>query len=304
MQTALPLGSKTEQSCYRRRDDGRYRVVNVSGGRSSGYMLARILHAHGGELPRNTVACFANTGKEREETLEFVDRMSRAWNVPITWLEYRYRSEAQGGAKDPKHAHAVVNFESASRNGEPFQQMNGVRKMLPTAKVRACTAQLKVETIERYCIRDRGWPNRRALCHVIGIRADEPHRIRKALYEECRMEYPMVDARVTKQDVRRFWEEQPFDLMIDSWKGNCDLCPLKRKGTLLQTMREEPWRAQWWIEEELKIRTLHGSNSHEDSTARFRTNETYEELANEASQTPTLPMFEDDLELPDCFCGS
>lgn len=67
------------------------RVINFSGGRSSAYMLYHILDAHDGKLPNSAVVCFANTGKERPETLDFVKECGERWNVPITWLEYRYR---------------------------------------------------------------------------------------------------------------------------------------------------------------------------------------------------------------------
>ncbi len=47
-------------------------LISFSGGRTSGYMLWRILQAHGGTLPDDVYVTFANTGKEREETLRFV----------------------------------------------------------------------------------------------------------------------------------------------------------------------------------------------------------------------------------------
>lgn len=31
---------------------------------------------------------FANTGKERPETLDFVQECAERWDVPIPWLEY------------------------------------------------------------------------------------------------------------------------------------------------------------------------------------------------------------------------
>ena len=49
-------------------------ILGVSGGRTSGKMLRRILDAHGGHLPTDVVPVFANTGLERPETLDFVDR--------------------------------------------------------------------------------------------------------------------------------------------------------------------------------------------------------------------------------------
>lgn len=41
--------------------------INFSGGRTSAYMLYRILEAYGYELPHNVRCVFCNTGKERGE---------------------------------------------------------------------------------------------------------------------------------------------------------------------------------------------------------------------------------------------
>lgn len=53
--------------------------ISFSGGRTSAYMLRRILNAHGGELPADVHAVFANTGKERLETLDFVHECAAHW---------------------------------------------------------------------------------------------------------------------------------------------------------------------------------------------------------------------------------
>ena len=47
-------------------------LISFSGGRTSGFMLWHILDAYDGKLPDDVHVCFANTGKEREETLRFV----------------------------------------------------------------------------------------------------------------------------------------------------------------------------------------------------------------------------------------
>ena len=94
-------------------------LVSFSGGRTSAYMLWRILQAHGGTLPDDVVVAFANTGKEREETLRFVHECGSRWNVPIRWIEYRVdtgweevgfivqpRGRAVRGAREEPAVHA------------------------------------------------------------------------------------------------------------------------------------------------------------------------------------------------------
>ena len=217
-------------------------VVNVSGGRSSGMMLHRILEAHGGALPPRCYALFANTGKERRETLDFVDAMSRHWAVPITWLEFGHDPEARAGTK---YQARVVDRASASVNGEPFARMLET-EWVPSVTKRICTSELKVGTIDRHLWQAHGLTKRQTR-KAIGFRFDEPKRWRPAVYEECRTWFPMVDAKVTRADVAAFWRAQPFDLGIPSDWSNCDLCYLRRRAMLLQIIREEPSRADWWI---------------------------------------------------------
>ena len=63
-------------------------VISFSGGRTSAYMLYQTIQAHDGNLPNYLKVCFANTGKEMLQTLEFVEECSINWGVDITWLEY------------------------------------------------------------------------------------------------------------------------------------------------------------------------------------------------------------------------
>ena len=65
-------------------------LISFSGGPTSGYLLWRVLQAHGGTLPDDVVVAFANTGEESEITLEFVRDCGDRWDVPIVWLEFRH----------------------------------------------------------------------------------------------------------------------------------------------------------------------------------------------------------------------
>ena len=99
-------------------------TVSFSGGRSSAYMLYKFLEANRKQgLPIHYAVIFANTGKEHPATLDFVREVGRRWKVRIHWVEYRYHAGAKGGAKDPRHRHKVVNYDTASREGEPYQSL-------------------------------------------------------------------------------------------------------------------------------------------------------------------------------------
>lgn len=95
-------------------EEGIFRIqepaaIAFSGGRTSAYMLWRIVQAYGGKLPDDIVVAFANTGKERTETLDFVQQCGESFGVHINWLEYL--------PDDP--GFQVVSHNSAARNGEP-----------------------------------------------------------------------------------------------------------------------------------------------------------------------------------------
>jgi len=47
-----------------------------------------------------------------------------------------------------------------------------------------------------------------------------------------------------------FWRAQDFDLGLEPWEGNCDLCFLKGRGLRKRIIRDDPSRADWWAEQE------------------------------------------------------
>ena len=85
-------------------------------------MLKKILDAYKGKLPKDIVVCFANTGKELEETLEFIHECEKRWKVKIHWLELDIATTS------PIWRSKEVSFKTASRNGEPFEKLISKRK--------------------------------------------------------------------------------------------------------------------------------------------------------------------------------
>jgi hypothetical protein len=265
--------------------------ISFSGGRTSAYMLWRVLQSNGG-LPAEAVVCFANTGKEEEATLRFVDRCSREWGVPIQWVEYRA----------PPSTFEVVTFDTASRGGEPFEALMRHRSLLPNPMTRFCTTELKIRPMARL-LRSRGFEGTMDDLENfawLGIRADEPRRLTKMGVGRA----PLAAAGIGSQDVGAFWRSHPFDLALPNqggktMHGNCDLCFLKPAAQVKSLICEKPERAVWWARMEREIPAL-GRTTANGSVFRMD-RPGYAAMAKLAVAQGGL--FDEEEEAIACFCG-
>jgi 3'-phosphoadenosine 5'-phosphosulfate sulfotransferase (PAPS reductase)/FAD synthetase len=287
-------------------------LISFSGGRTSGYMLWRILQAHGGTLPDDVHVCFANTGKEREETLRFVHECGTRWGVRVRWLEWvpppprRKKGEpTRDLIADNACRFNEVGYNSASRNGEPFAALIKRKQYLPNSQMRYCTIELKIRIMIAF-MRAQGftkWTN------VIGLRADEMHRVFKAYdrnatgLEPFKISIPMATrAAPTRQaDVQAFWKAQPFDLGIHSADGNCDLCFLKARQSRARRIRQDPSSADWWIEQENTAKCSVKIKSK--ANARFHATESVTQLRRAVMSQPMLDLGTAEDDEFDAECG-
>lgn len=241
-------------------------LISFSGGRTSAYMLWRHLQAHGGTLPADVHVCFANTGKEREETLRFVHECAVRWGVHVQWLEWREPNESEHvGLRFAK-----VTHNSAARNGEPFMRLIRRKQYLPNSQMRYCTIELKIRVMRDFMksLGHKTWTN------TTGLRADEMHRVWKTMErndsgkERFVTMCPLAKAGVTVREVAEFWKCQPFDLELMSYEGNCDLCFLKGRGKRAEIIRRHPDLADWWAEAEAgaKCSMPSGARFHRDES--------------------------------------
>jgi len=277
-------------------------VISFSGGRTSGYMLHRILLAHGGTLPNDVLVCFANTGREMPATLEFVRDCGATWNTHINWLEYRYRPGHDGGRG--AHDFVVVSHNEASRDGEPFEDVIVARRgLLPNPTMRYCTAELKIRTMERFIKVQTGW---KKWTQVVGLRADEPGRVFRATDEARQKKQnaagwvmcPLHEAGVTEADVGAFWREQPFDLRVaGKWEGNCDGCFLKSRSSISRMISDHPDRMAWWTTQE-EVAVARGV-ARDPAMARFRMDRSYAEMTDVVKRQGVLPY---DVFEPEASC--
>jgi len=242
-------------------------VVLFSGGRTSAF-LAKYMKEH--PHYKNCIFVFMNTGKEREETLQFADKCDKEFGLNLVYLEALVNNEKGKGT-----TYKIVDFETASRNGEPFEAM--LKKYpLPNNMASNCTRELKQRPIDAY-LRDNYKDF--DIIKVVGIRADEAHR--KSVNAEIeKVIYPLCDeVKIDSRFIRNWWEKQSFDLGLKDYQGNCDLCFKKSLKKRLTIIKENPESAKWWLEMEQKY------SSEEIPRFDLRTNKSIEELV-EMAQRP------------------
>lgn len=212
-------------------------VISFSGGRTSGYMAKLLIDKY--KDKRDIFTIFANTGKEREETLLFVNQCDVEFNLNVIWIE-----SVQNHGQRKSATYKIVDYKSASRNGDPFEDM--IKKHgIPNMAFPHCTRELKTTPINNY-LKDLGIYDD---CEMaIGIRLDEPKRIKK----KEKIIYPLVkEFPTTKIMVHKWWKQQKFDLQLKDYEGNCDMCWKKSKRKLLTMIIENPQLVDWWNQMEI-----------------------------------------------------
>jgi 3'-phosphoadenosine 5'-phosphosulfate sulfotransferase (PAPS reductase)/FAD synthetase len=221
-------------------------IISFSGGRTSALMLKYFVEAHNGTLPKNINVIFSNTGKEMPETLDFVQECSEQYGVKIIWVEFCKHNRMK-----------VVDYNTASRDGQPFAELIDKKSHLPNPTMRFCTSEMKITPmklyVKNYLNYEQGWIN------CVGLRYDEGHRVKRlnGMKEKFFTEAPLYHAKIAKHHVFEHWEKSNWDLNLQNVNGstpagNCDLCFLKGQKTIQTLMRQNPGIEKWWIEQEKK----------------------------------------------------
>lgn len=217
-------------------------IVSFSGGETSAFM-AQWLWKHKQD-EYEMIFVFANTGLENEETLRFVNHCSNHFGFDVVWVEAEvYYSERKSSG------HKVVNFMTASRDGEPFEKV--IRKYgIPNTSTPHCTRELKQNPIKSYA-RSIGWSD---YYTAIGIRTDEADRISPNA-RQSKFLYPLINKDMiptNKAVINLFWNGQPFRLQLKPYQGNCVTCWKKSDTKLFQIARENPNAFTWMQKMELR----------------------------------------------------
>ena len=253
--------------------------ISFSGGESSAYMTYRLLSEYG-DMYDKKVVVFANTGQEHEETLRFVDRCDQELGFNVVWIEAIVSSTHGVGT-----GFKIVDFQSASRNGEPFEEV--IKKYgIPNMSFISCTRELKQAPLKAF--QKSHW-NGEKCDTAIGIRADEWDRINIEKAKKERLIYPLAEWGVLKSDVNRFWAQQSFRLRLKGYEGNCKTCWKKSDLKLGTIALENPEWFDFFREMERKYEGFAPDTqpSRTLPSRFFRQHRTVDDIM----KIPTLPGF-------------
>lgn len=197
------------------------RIINFSGGKTSALMTILL------KPTDDDFVLFCDTKREHPKTYKFLNDF-----------------EAHEGIK----IHRAVYTHSRSPDMDGFEALTNWRQHLPNRMKRICTEELKIQTAKRYL---RGIGIRKFESYI-GFRFDEPNRVLNYKKRNVNVypKFPLYDAKITKEDVNQYWLSKPYTLEIPSILGNCDLCFLKGKNTIINILSQYPELADKWIADE------------------------------------------------------
>jgi hypothetical protein len=214
---------------------------SFSGGRTSAYMTKLLKDYF---TNAKFIVTFANTGIEHPKTLEFVKKCDDFFGFNTIWLE----TDVFLGVRK-SCGFKIVDYYSASRHGEPFEKV--IQKYgIPNVSFPYCTRELKLNPINSY-LKSLGIDHK-SVPTAIGIREDERRRV-SSTAGKLNLIYPLVYLFPTvKHEILDFWKQQPFDLGIEEFEGNCRGCFKKSTAKHFMQLDKDNSAFDWHSEMESK----------------------------------------------------
>ena len=131
-------------------------VICTSGGRTSGYMLLKLIEAGQLDADRGDVALFNNTSAEHPETYRFLQKLTKeveASGIPFYWTQWcSYESYKEGDGAKRNRSYKLVkpvpiedDPDGYEHRGEVFEEMISLIGIIPGRQQRICTYHLKAQ---------------------------------------------------------------------------------------------------------------------------------------------------------------
>ncbi|MDE9443927.1 phosphoadenosine phosphosulfate reductase family protein [Xenorhabdus bovienii] len=200
-------------------------VVSFSGGRTSAYLV--YLMEQRRKAGEDVRYVFMDTGAEHPKTYEFIRDLVQHWNIDLVCLRVVINPELGKG-----NGYEILSLDEITNDLKPWKAM--LRKYgTPYVGGEFCTDRMKLVPFQKYCDEHIG---KKSYHTWIGIRADEPKRIKR----KERVSYLADISDVDKFGVIDWWSRQPFDLQIPEHLGNCCFCIKKSIQKIALAAKDEP----------------------------------------------------------------
>lgn len=226
-------------------DGGFYHAVSLSGGKDSTAMLLLMIERN---MPIDIVLN-ADTGMEFGEMYEHLARVDdflyHERGLHITTLRHPKGFEWLM-FEEPKQRRSSI--ETRTKHGVPLFG-NG----WPGMRVRWCTGQLKSHLTNKEINRLKG--KHKALSYI-GIAADEPKRVKDALY-------PLVEWGITEAEALQICYDRGFDfggLYKTYRRASCWCCPFQRIDELRKLRLHHPELWARLMDMDNRARQMYGSS--------------------------------------------
>ncbi len=214
------------------------------------------------------VFIYANTGMEHPETLDFLNRCDKYFDLGLVWLESVVHHEDRIAT-----THVVTDYENSVRDTSLAEEV--ITKFgIYNASYPHCTRELKLRPMESY-IKSIGW---RKEGRAVGIRSDEPNRVRADAFKAGIL-YPLHDwFPMTKEDVLDWWQDYPdIDLRLEEHLGNCVNCWKKTDKKVFRMINDPEYSEQFdFMVRMEKEKGLAGSNKDGNPRVFWRKHRTTE----------------------------
>lgn len=151
--------------------------------------------------------------------------------------------------------------------GRSFDKLIEYKKALPNQNTRWCTTLMKIDPIFWFCYLYTDFPVKMR----VGFRFDEQERAKKLTdtYEfpiHCNNygthrqklqqitwrvgDYPLIEDKVFRLDIEKYWQDSTFPFPLDS---NCQMCFWKNEAQLRQNFDDAPNVMNWAKDQEEKM---------------------------------------------------
>ncbi len=207
----------------------RARVLSLGAGVQSSVLA---LMSARGELPRLDAAIFADTGNERQKTYRWIDWLESQLPFPLIRVSRPGASLGQSmnevaSGERPYSGAAVVPLFLGGPDG-----------VLP----KQCNADYKRDVVTREIARMIGGAPRDGVPVVemwLGMSREprELQRVGKNRRKYIHNRYPLIEARMTRADCKRWLAERQYP---DAPKSACIFCPYRDDGEWLDMRANDP----------------------------------------------------------------